>query len=391
MGNVLFEFLDRMSIENVITCLHYRFDKVIFFGYQEIIEREKEKTERFLKKYCGVKKAVYHAASHDNLESIVSSMSKEIEYELAEHNKLFFDLTGGEDLVLVAFGVLTKKYSTPMHKYDIQKDKLIDLSEDRARCLSAVVEEQNIDMTLDMYIELQGGKINHDMQKSVKSDSNEDFRNDTARIWQVAKRNLEYWNPFSEFMRNHMEPDSNLQVSVSKSTILDALAHSKSKLKSKDKFEQMIKKLAAIKVLLDVDMSQNTYQFRFKNGKIKECIWDGGSILELHTFQTEKLVSDECLVGVHIDWDGIIHENAGNDVLNEIDVLSRKGNVVTFVSCKTGRMGSEQALHALYELQTVAKRFGDKYSKKVLVTARPLGDVYMERAEEMDIEVRSAE
>ena len=42
----------------------------------------------------------------------------------------------------------------------------------------------------------------------------------------------------------------------------------------------------------------------------------------------------------------------------------------------------------MYELQTVADRFGDKYSKKVLVTARPLGDVYMERAEEMGIEVQ---
>ena len=45
-------------------------------------------------------------------------------------------------------------------------------------------------------------------------------------------------------------------------------------------------------------------------------------------------------------------------------------------------------MDALYELQTVADRFGDKYSKKVLVTARPLGVVYMERAEEMGIEVR---
>ena len=61
MGNVNFEFLDRTPIENVITCLNYSIDKVIFFGYQEVIDVEKSKTERFLIKYCGVKKVVFLA------------------------------------------------------------------------------------------------------------------------------------------------------------------------------------------------------------------------------------------------------------------------------------------------------------------------------------------
>ena len=58
------------------------------------------------------------------------------------------------------------------------------------------------------------------------------------------------------------------------------------------------------------------------------------------------------------------------------------------ISCKSGKMGGQQVLHALYELETVASRFGGKYAKKVLVTANELGDAYMERAKEMGIEVR---
>ena len=50
-------------------------------------------------------------------------------------------------------------------------------------------------------------------------------------------------------------------------------------------------------------------------------------------------------------------------------------------------MGPQQSLHALYELDTVARRFGGKYAKKVLVTADKLGDIYLERAREMGIEV----
>lgn len=387
MSNVNFEFLDRTPIENVITCLNYRFDKVIFFGYQEVIDVEKKKTERFLKKYCDVGKVVFHAVSHDDLDSVVNTMGKEIEHEIAEGNKLFFDLTGGADLVLVAFGKLSEKYTAPMHKFNITSDRLIELDTDRTNSISNVLDPRCIAMTLEMYIELQGGKINFDLHKIVKSDSNEDFRNDVCKIWQVAKKHWELWNPFSDFIINNMLPDNNLQVSMSKRSVQNALNSSKTKLKRKEELELLINELAHINILKNLEMNQNNYRFRFKSQMIKDCLWEGGSILELHTYQQEKLVCDDCMIGVHIDWDGDIHNEPGRDVLNEIDVLSLKGKVVTFISCKTGKMGPQQALHALYELQTVADRFGDKYSKKVLVTARPLGVVYMERAEEMGIEV----
>ena len=83
----------------------------------------------------------------------------------------------------------------------------------------------------------------------------------------------------------------------------------------------------------------------------------------------------------------MLHYSPGIDVLNEIDVLALKGNVPVFISCKTGKMGPSNTLHALYELQTVAERFGGKYAKKVLVTSRMPADVYIKRAEEMNIEI----
>ena len=52
-------------------------------------------------------------------------------------------------------------------------------------------------------------------------------------------------------------------------------------------------------------------------------------------------------------------------------------------------MNYVQTLHALYELDTVANRFGGKYCKKVLATVQPVRGVYLERAKEMKIEVRN--
>ena len=92
-------------------------------------------------------------------------------------------------------------------------------------------------------------------------------------------------------------------------------------------------------------------------------------------------------MGVHIDWDGVIRGD-GEDVLNEVDVLVIRENIPIFISCKSGRMKAQEALHALYELETVTKRFGGKYARKVVATTRKLGTVSEERASEMGIEVR---
>ena len=51
-------------------------------------------------------------------------------------------------------------------------------------------------------------------------------------------------------------------------------------------------------------------------------------------------------------------------------------------------MDKGKALTPLYELETVATRFGGKYVKKVLATLYPVKGVYKERAKEMGIELR---
>lgn len=198
---------------------------------------------------------------------------------------------------------------------------------------------------------------------------------------------IDYRNPFSAFLREYMIPDEDLFVSKSTSDLLSALSCSRTKLNTLYKLNNLVDDLSAQGLLLNVKHDTNSYRFKFKNQDIKDCLWEGGSILELHTYLKEKKTADDCKMGVHLDWDGVIHDCSGVDVLNEIDVLTLCGNVPTFISCKSGKMEGQQALHALYELETVARRFGGKYAKKVLVTAKSLVNVYMTRADEMDIEV----
>lgn len=384
---VCFEFLDNEPIENVITCMHFKVDKVVFFGYHDVIQNQRRNAERFLKKYCGVHDVVFYPLSQNDLQSVLKTMRKEIEHELRQGGKLYFDITGGESLILVAFGMLSKEFETPMHMYDIPNDRLIELDEGAKASISKDVASQHVYLNLDRYIEMRGGVINYGQHKKIKTDGSREFKNDVEKMWQIAKKHMDCWNPFSEFLRANMIPDDSLQVRKRTFKILDALSQSKTDLNTPEKLNEIIDDLAEEGLLLDAEHTNECYRFRFKNQDIKDCLWEGGSILELHTYHKQKAVSDDCKVGVHLDWDGVIHYQRGGDVLNEIDVLSLKGNIPTFISCKSGRMGAQQVLHALYELETVTERFGGKYARKVLVTAMDIGEVYRERAAEMGIDV----
>lgn len=419
---VVFEFLSREPIENVITAMNFQVDRLVFFGKHEDIISQKEKTENFLRKYCAVESIVFLPLSGSNLHSVLETMRKEIELELSKKAKLFFDITGGESLMLVAFGMLSREYETPMHMYDIFKGKLFELNAESLHCNEAKEEHFNIDkqddevnayepnveflndkqhkgissiatkrtipMSLDKLIEMHGGVINYKLQKDIKDVPDEESREDILKIRKVMKQHSEHWNPFSEFLRENMNPDEEGRVYRKETTVLKALADSSNKLKSAHKFYQIMEDLARAGAILDLKHSEGKYQFRFKNKAIKGYLWDGGSILELYTYLQEKGHSDECRVGVHLDWDGVLEGPAGIDVLNEIDVLSLQGYIPSFISCKSGKLSPQQCLHALYELDTVAHRFGGKYAKKRLVVTSEINEVYQERALEMGIELK---
>ena len=48
---VVFEFLSEEPIENLITCMNFKVDKLVLFGNYDRVISQKEKTECFLKKY----------------------------------------------------------------------------------------------------------------------------------------------------------------------------------------------------------------------------------------------------------------------------------------------------------------------------------------------------
>ena len=377
------EFFDEEPIENMMTSLNFQIDKTIFFGYEEIMSDNRAVTECFLKKYCHVKEVAFYALSDNNLQTVLKTMRKVVEQEKAAKNDIFFDLTGGEDLLLIAFGMLAESFQAPMHMFEIESGKLTELNDKDVMPISQVAEKRKVKLNLDGFIEMRGGVINYNLQKDVKNLDDPEFTADVEKLWEISSKYGERWNLFADFIRRCCEPDEGLFVNISGKQVLAALRKT-GRFRSVREAEKILRDLAEKGILENFSQDKEHLSFRYKSDKMKELLWDAGSILEMHTFMVEREGADDCRVGVHLDWDGIIYNHSGKDTLNEIDVLSLHGVVPTFISCKNGSVNQM----ALYELETVADKFGGKYARKVIAAPQGLNDTHALRAKEMKIEIR---
>ncbi len=376
------EFFVDAPIENVITGLNYRVDKTIFFGYEEAMKKKGTCVKKFLQEICGVQEVEFCPVDETDLGSIIDTIGDKVNQETEAGNRVFFDLTGGESLVLVAFGILSHELKAPMHVYKIKENQIHEYGYDGVEALSEVAEYDPIQMTLDSYIMLHGGRINYRMQKQYKSDWEPDEEKDIEKMWNLSRKYSSKWVHYCSLLRK-FEPDQNLSVRADAKKVAAAVQKS-AVVGTMGSFTKFLDECKAAGVMTDVFHQSGVLHYRYKNESIRKVFWDSGSILEMYVFlkESQKDTNSDCLVGVHIDWDGVFHVG-GEDVLNEIDVLTMEGNHPVFISCKIGNVDQM----ALYELETVASRFGGKYVKKVLAVAKEVSIAHCLRAEEMGIEI----
>lgn len=383
--NINVEFFSEEVMENLITCLNYKMDQVIFFGHQDIMTPDRMHTVRMaLRNICGIKDVKYIQLSNKELDWVVGRIEREIVKQIEQSNQCFFDLTGGESLVMVAMGILSTRYETHMHCYDMQTGELKVFDKENALTIRELAKEQKIKLTLDDVIEMRGGIITHHQQKfSDKVLRNPEFKNDFLKIWNMALEDARQWNFLTGVFRRLANViDNKLTVTVTPTEFENVVMQSGAE--SVKKIIALMYRLCELDLLEHLTNNQDMVRFKYKNEAVKECLLDAGSALELHTYYERKESGQyaDCRVGVHIDWDGDIR-GPEEDVENEIDVLLLKDHIPVFISCKNGRVNQM----ALYELETVARRFGGKYMQKELVASQQISEPYENRAKEMGIQI----
>lgn len=384
--NIDIEFFDAEPIENLVTCLNFKMDKVIYFGYGDDMTSEKQRiTTKSLKKICDVDNVEFIEICRNNLDKIVESVEKVIKEEEKAGNQCFFELTGGEELELVAMGILSARYDLPMHRFDMRTGEVQTLNENGGRRIDTLVEKRRIELTLDEIVEMHGGAIDYKEETfSRKELKLKEFEKDTEVMWYIAKKNVKRWNCISAVFKGctgYEETKTRVAIWDKK---LHSLAHNVQGVGSYEVFREYLDMLADAEVIKNVRREAGKLIFEYKNELVKECIIEAGTLLELRTYYTLKNTGkySDYKSGVNINWDGEVG-NADDGVENEIDVMLLDGYIPTFVSCKNGKVTQM----ALYELETVANRFGGKYAKKIMVASQGLTEGYAKRAAEMGIEV----
>lgn len=371
--NVDIEFFSDDSLENIATCLDYQIDKVVYIGYEESMYSARARNfAGLLKNVLDIKLVEFVQVTPKNLSDIMDKLE---EIVLAEHkagNHCFFDLTGGDDLILVAAGIIAERHGITMHQLEMDTGILHEYSvSNKMVSMSDIKKDKHI-LSTDNYMKFRGTCINRLMYKAFKTHLNDtDFVSDVRLLWEVSRRAGKSWNVYGKYFR-----------ATTEAPIDDAVSTPFSPNDDLDDVYEFLNILEDIGALYELKKGKRSFHFKYKNQNIKDCLCDSGSILELYTYltATESGFFDHCEVGIHLDWDGTI-DGWLPDVTNEVDVLLMKDNIPTFISCKNGRLDR----NALYELDTVARKFGGKYAKKVLISSQNHDEAIDERAREMGI------
>ncbi|MBQ8003332.1 MAG: DUF1887 family protein [Clostridia bacterium] len=279
--------------------------------------------------------------------SSVESVVKKLEDVAERFPDCDFDITGGEDMMLVAIGEVAKKLNRPMHVVDVVKNTVTGINSD------VTYKTYEVKLTVEELIGLHSGraevaerlKETYTWQRDARSEE------DIEKVWEICRKDPSGWNSAIGALRGYRSDANNQLVTIR--TKLE-----KAGLVRKGKNGSLV----------------------YKNDVVKYLLSRQGTALEMYTYIVAKDAGcfDDGQSGVVIDWKG------KREVENEIDCLLTKGAVGYFISCKNGMVDSNE----LYKLSTVANRFGGRYAKKIVVISQFEPDAsFMERANEMGIKI----
>ena len=366
------EFYDKAPVDNVVCALTTVPDKIIFIGDGKEMRRFEPAYRNFLQKRGLDVELEYRSIPRNSLSQLVAELSTIVETE----TDCVFDLTGGEDLVLVAVGMVYQKYkdthSVQLQRLNVLNGVLTDCDGD-----GLLNGRGNPALSVEESIALHGGVVRYEGDGHLGTycwEITRDFEMDVELLWSVCRENPGLWNTQAGVLGGmnafQMDEDDPLSISAELGELRDYLAARGTQYTA---VNELLRFLQTYGLIEDLEDDGNRLIFAYKNEQVKRCLTKAGTVLELMVFLTARRLTgkdgqawyNDSMNGVFIDWDGDLHQrtDAEKDTENEIDVVLMQGLRSVFVSCKNGYVDDDE----LYKLDAVANRFGGKYAKKVLV------------------------
>ncbi len=374
----IIEFFDTEQLENIIGTLLFSPKRTVLFGrdFKKMVAFQ-QRAEIILKSK-GIQAEISivtvntknFAAVTDALHALVSRYPDAI-----------FDLTGGEELVLAAMGAVASEKNISMQTINpltgrVRTFSAKDTQKDEHRFSKLSVQDAML---------LFGGTV----EEHVKSEDILGHETEIETLFGICAKDPNRWNMGVEQLSSFVsEFDEKSTVNVTKSRLKNGLEFGSKKTKAMDEILQEIVS-AGIAEMFETSTHK---RYAFKSDVSFSAIIKAGNIFELYTLLCASMLKneknapflDDAMSGAVIDWKFPPDFHKEDDVENEMDVLLTKDTIPVFISCKNGSVDSNE----LYKLNTVAKRFGGKYAKKVLVmTQFTPPKSFFARAQEMNIRV----
>ncbi|MBQ2725874.1 MAG: DUF1887 family protein [Clostridia bacterium] len=364
----LVEIFDRTPVENIISTLAVKPDRVVFVGpdarkakravpaYQKILENRGIRTEMTVR-----------SVAKNDLEGILESISG-ILNDSAE-DSFIIDISGGDESALVAVGMIlggSAMYENkricafrinPVSRIAVlfeMKKTDSGISVERTTCDFSA--ESQVYLTVEEDVILHGGMV---LDRGLKFRRGDAVEKDIDIMWQDCWNRCSNWNTeigrISAAVSRYSDDDGLYVISD------EAFRKGRNQVDKK-----LFDRFVSEGLILPQKRDKDLLSFRFKNRIVMECLTKAGSLLEYYTYKTalsvkrdDKYVYDDAEVGVVIAWDDDV-----SGTRNEIDCMVMSGVIPVFISCKNGNIETDE----LYKLDAVADRFGHEYAKTALAS-----------------------
>lgn len=380
----LIELFDTCQVENAIAGLRFQPERIVFIGFKEIMTKRKMKSlEDFFHSRSENIEVSFEIVARYDFDSIVEKLNGIIDI----YEDCAFDLTGGKEVVLAAMGAVSAVRNIPMFQINVRTGQI-----SRIKNCDSIYETEKSVMTIDEAVALNNCSLLRNEKDDFSWEFTQEFIQDIESLWTICQKNFGLWNRQCAVLANCEKfgtIDGNLCVSVN-------LAHMKTCRQDIFFNKWTIQDLVNHHLITSYCVEDDVLRFQYKNRQVRQCIIKSGNVLELYCYLLLREIEaenpgyyDDMDIGVYIDWDGVVHENSSEvaDTKNEIDIMVMRDLVPVFISCKNGGVDKT----ALYELDTVSRRFGGKYAKRVLIASYISSDLsshkhIVQRAVDMQID-----
>lgn len=278
---------------------------------------------------------------------------------IRDGGEFVFDMTGGNDISLAAMGAVGVENKIPLLRFEPESKRPHWYL---GKC--PFEKQRTPNLKCEDWFALYGAKFSADNRAFEEWDMNEELGRDVRALWQFCARDVQGWNDDCGF------PARLAYRSGDKDPLTVSLpAESFKKEMRRPKWDKdFLLYLQEHGLILNLTVDEQRVSFTFKNEQVLRILKKAGNLLELYTCYTALATGNyqDCRIGVFINWDGMDagRKRSGWETTNELDVFLIRGCTPMFISCKNGEVRND----ALYELQSIADRFGGKHVKKALVS-----------------------